>query len=119
MIDRRREEAIAILLSLARAAANEDAAPTGEKSSARPAGGIGTGLAAALVAHRVDQPDDVRDGRDGQIMIWRKLYFALAPEAEAAALKDKGFEVVIYAPDEIVDVAALAERLRLMFSGAA
>jgi hypothetical protein len=52
-------------------------------------------------------------------MIWRKLYLALAPDAEAAVLKDKGFEVVTYLPDEIVDVGALAERLRLMFSGAA
>jgi hypothetical protein len=42
----------------------------------------------------------------------------LAPDAEAMVLRDKGFEVVIYAPAEINDVAALAERLRLMFSGA-
>jgi hypothetical protein len=119
LIDRRRTEAIAILLSLARAVANEDAAATGEKSAARPAGGHGTGLAAALVAHGVEQPDDVRDGPDGQILIWWKCYLALAPDAAAAVLKDKGFEVVVYAPEEIVDVAALAKRLWSTFSGAA
>ena len=40
-------------------------------------------------------------------MIWRKLYLALAPENEEAALKEKGFEVVVYEPGDGVDAAAL------------
>ena len=119
LIDRRREEAIAILLSLARAGASEDAASTDGTSGGGPFGSAGTGLVDALVTHGVERPDDVRDGSNGQILIWRKLYLALAPENEEASLKEKGFEVVVYAPGDGVDVAALATRLQSMLSGAA
>jgi len=119
LIDRRREEAIAILLSLARAGASEDAANAGGTSGGRPFGGAGTGLVDALVTYGVERPDDVRDGPNGQILIWRKLYLALAPENEEGSLKEKGFEVVVYAQGDGVDVAALATRLQSMLSGAA
>src|SRR5208282_1380482 len=65
LIDRRREEAIAILLSLARAGASEDAANAGRTSGGRPFGGAGTGLVDALVTYGVERPDDVRDGPNG------------------------------------------------------
>jgi hypothetical protein len=64
----------------------------------------------ALVAHGVDRPDDIRDSLNGQTLIWRKLYIALAPDDEEAALKKKSFEVVVYAPGDGVDLAALAGR---------
>src|ERR1019366_1496638 len=119
LIDRRREEAIAILLSLARAGATEDAASTAGTSGGGRFDSAGTGLVDALVAHGVERPDDVRDGSSGHILIWRNLYLALAPENEEASLKEKGFEVVVYAPGDGVDVAALATRLQSMLSGAA
>ena len=107
------------MLSLARAGATEDAASADGTSGGGPFDGAGTGLVDALVAHGVERPDDVRDGSNGQILIWRKLYLALAPENEEASLKEKGFEVVVYAPGDGVDVAALATRLQSMLSGAA
>ena len=119
LINRRREEAIAILLSLARAGASEDAASTDRTSGGGPFGSAGPGLLDALVAHGVERPDDVRDGSNGQILIWRKIYLALAPENEEASLKEKGFEVVVYAPGDGVDMAVLATRLQSMLSGAA
>jgi hypothetical protein len=118
LIDRHREEAIAILLSLARAAAIEDAASAGGTSKGGPNDSAAMGLVDALVAHGVDRPDDIRDGRNGQILIWRKLYVALAPDNEEATLKEKGFEVIVYMPGDGVDVAALAKRLQSMLSGA-
>ena len=88
-------------------------------SGGGPFDSAGTGLVDALVAHGVERPDDVRDGPNGHIFIWRKLYLALAPKNEEASLKEKGFEVVVYAPGDGVDVAALAIRLQSMLSGAA
>ena len=119
LIDRHREEAIAILLSLARASAIEDAASVDGTSKGRPNDRAAMGLVDALVAYGVDRPDDIRDGLNGQILIWRKLYLALAPDNEEATLKEKGFEVIVYAPGDGVDVAALAKRLQSMLSGAA
>jgi hypothetical protein len=119
LIDRHREEAIAILLSLARAAATEDAASAGAASKGGPNDGAGMGLVDALVAHGVDRPDDIREGLNGQTLVWRKLYLALAPDDEEADLKEKGFEVVVYSPGDDVDLAALAKRLQSMLSGAA
>ena len=119
LIDRRREEAIAILLSLARAVATEEVAGAGGTSESGPFGGVETGLVDALVAHGVERPDDIRDGANGKIFIWRKLYLALAPDNEEALLREKGFAVVVYTPGDGVDVAVLAARLQSMLSGAA
>ena len=107
------------MLSLARAAATEDAASAGAASKGGSNDGAGMGLVDALVAHGVDRPDDIREGLNGQTLVWRKLYLALAPDDEEADLKEKGFEVVVYSPGDGADLAALAKRLQSMLSGAA
>lgn len=114
LINRRDERAIAILLSLARAATNEVAATEGSLPS--PSGD--DAIVARLAAQGIERPDDIRDGAGMPILIWRRHYLALAAEDDAGALKDKGFEVVLYPPGDPVDIAVLAEILRPLLSGA-
>ncbi len=109
LIDRRRGEAIEILLSLTRATASPKAA--------KPVSSTG-GLAAALTALGVEPPDEIRAGQGGEILIWKAARVALAPSgAAAASLADKGFEVVLYGENE--RPAAIASRLAPFFAAVA